>query len=278
MKWRSIWVILLILPSLVLVGLVAWKKSAPHPQYSSIRRNDPSDRDRIVKSPLLDKWAAQEFVDFTNHVDLRAVIDQLPISSNVSLDPKQKDALLASLTHMVGYYYEGDFENYAAFRFVADTHLTRAMENFCRGQLALPKNLFDEGPKSVLKEYWSKMMARSFAGFWVGLSITNSQIQVQSYTNWTDRAKWMGQMKGVENVGVISITGVLDYVSSPDQLLSREGNVKMATIKLLPKTGDHDVIYPVYVRFYWSPPDQAWLPYQMCSAYSGLPRKRTIWF
>ncbi len=81
-----------------------------------------------------------------------------------------------------------------------------------------------------------------------------------------------------ENIGMgWTIPSVLLEPSREQVFQAAGGYVKIATIKVFTKPRDNDPIYPVYLRWAWSPKDQKWLPEMLISMYS-MPKKVNLFF
>jgi len=81
----------------------------------------------------------------------------------------------------------------------------------------------------------------------------------------------------VENVGFAFRRPSVIMEPSRAEVMKADGFVNVATMRILAKPRGEDPVYPVYVRWYWSPQDKKWLPEQLIAMYSG-PRGRDLFF
>ena len=82
----------------------------------------------------------------------------------------------------------------------------------------------------------------------------------------------------VENVGFAWRQPCLLLEPSRAELVKADGSVKLATIRMLCKPRDEDPVYPVFLRLYWSPGDQKWLPEQLIAACARRDRRFDLFF
>ncbi len=80
-----------------------------------------------------------------------------------------------------------------------------------------------------------------------------------------------GVLKGnawAENIGMGWRDPSVLLEPSREQVLKAVGHVKIATLRVFPKPRGSYPIFPVYVRWFWSPEDRTWLPEQLVCMYS----------
>jgi hypothetical protein len=82
----------------------------------------------------------------------------------------------------------------------------------------------------------------------------------------------------VENVGMTWSTPMIELEPSREEILKKNAFIKTATIKVLCQPKDNLPVFPIYLRLYWSPEGEKWLPEQLIGVYSRRDRRFDLVF
>lgn len=228
----------------------------------------------------MDAWAAQAFVELRPGVDLRKIVEQMPFKSAVSLNNEEQEALTNAVVNFIGAYQTGTFESMAKFRIPVESyHFISSITNAMIKHYKISSRTIQQEPMLAFQTWWSTTHSdKYYSNYWIGISPSNCEIRVETFTSITNSLMTVLHEENVPNVGFVSCDPSIILEPTLQQVLHDNMNVKLATIRVLPKPKDNDVVFPVYVRMYWSPKDKRWLPEGLVIAFSRFERKITPFF
>jgi hypothetical protein len=232
-------------------------------------RNPPQPRypDQVLS--LLDTWSAQDFVDLEETEKLDSAISSVKVVQDGTISDAQELGLRRSLRAFLLAYHSGTFEAFHAFRAPSDQFkMTQGVLDFLKSE---HKSLPQE-PRSQLAIYWHTDKRENYT-FVKGAAFKTARLEARGMTNLPPDVGF--EIRTNKNVGLVSSGPTVEFVNAPEEILKAEGLIRCATIAIVTKNDDR--AYPVYIRYYWSDKDAAWLPMQLATAYSG-PRNFTFTF
>jgi hypothetical protein len=269
-NWKS-WETLLIIglfSTTAILGLFVFKSK---PIREDARRQE------VISNlqPKLEKWKSSDYSSL-DASDLPEQIKQIKIQNATALNDVQAQQLQETILNYILAYHVGTYEAFHRFRApVADFSMAGSIVDFVREDLAKSNLTMPSDQEGLFKLYWQKYADANneWSNFWVGISFTNSSVEVEISTNSIPPLREYVLLK--ENIGVSGVSPMIDFSITPETILKQNKQVYYATVSLLAK--NNDVTCPVYCRFYWSETHQKWLPSEQVTAYSG-PRKTTLEF
>ncbi len=344
------------------------------------------------------KWQNQNFAPLASGQDVHAIVSNLNYHFDVALSPVELQALTNAVFDFINAYHSGTFENFTTFRIpVKNFHFIEGVRNAMQNHFSISAKTIRDNPEMAWKQYWDATIKDSYTNYWVGLSLTNSEIRVENSTCPTNdlfyfvtrgsptftvdsiaditllarKLRGASEKKKVfmhvkshlspatsdilfgghggleearaavvedlnrliqngpiydsnlfegvrlspetknllkqnpkgkdlvrlnrfllvdafpdvlrpgawlENAGISMHSPAICVEPTREEVSKATGGlIKVATMRILPKPRGTDPSYPVYLRWYWSPQDQKWLPEQLVVMFSG-PRGRDLFF
>jgi hypothetical protein len=228
----------------------------------------------------MDGWAAEPFVGLQTGADLRAIVGEMKFESTVALSDEEQKALTNAVVDFIEAYRKGTFEALSKFRIpVKDYHFTRSLTNAMIDHFHIPAATVRDEPMFAFQTWWYTVHKdRLYSNYWIGISPSNCQIRVEESKSITNDLITTLRLGNVPNVGFVSSRPSIVLEPTLQQVLDENGSIEVATVRIVPKPRDNDVVYPVYLRMYWSPKNGKWLPDGLVSAFSRGERKVTLFF
>jgi hypothetical protein len=269
-RQKCVFAFLLILPLCVVVTMVILAKLRPR-HYPA---PTPVSRQRMMN------WATQPFKAIEGEVDLQEIVRELPFESTVSLSDEERQILNNAVIDFIKAYQKGTFEAMTKFRLPVETyHYAASITNFMVTRCSIPMAMIQNDPAAAWKALWDIRYKDTFTNYWTGISPSNCEIRVETCTSMPkDLVDTLMIERRVPNVGFIVSGPWFILEPTSQEVLTEMGLIRLATVRILPKPRDDDVVYPVYLRMYWSPKNGKWLPDGLVSAFGRPERKVTLFF
>ena len=204
---------------------------------------------------------------------------QIPYAPGAEATDEEKAALSDAIADLVKAYRDGTLEAMTQFRIpVKPYHFVDSISNAMVKFFHIPEETVRNDPDSAWRTWWQAARGNAYSNCWLAISPAGSLIKVETTDSLA--VKLMTKLSRVDQVPSLGFAGtgpVIILEPTPEAELARNGTIKLATVRILPKPRVED-IYPVYVRYYWASEIKKWLPMELVGANSRRERKLTYFF
>lgn len=233
---------------------------------------------------LMANWAAQRFEPIDHSAHFVQLIAAIPIRNGTMLDDGMTSALRQAAYNFFMAYHDGSFESYRNFHmstgsghYVPDNLKFRLSDIEAAGVSPKTTNLQDGD--EIFRDYWQKVGAKRYSGFFEGLCLNESEL----FVSCTNSSSWFEHFFGIPNFMELGRRWRLNALSTPafvsdpqpDSITRQFGKIFTATLKCVVKTSDKKA-FPVFSFWYYSPDDKAWIVYAVASDYTGSERGKGL--
>ncbi len=203
-------------------------------------------------------WSEASYVRLTSEDVCRSLIRSLPFTTQVTVPPDQRSALIDAITDIVAMESSLGYEAYARYADRCRAKLKDKTMQFLReGQEALAESALSD--EEVLKRAWDNLIFENGEGPWSGLCLKHSAILVREMKGEYETLQEEVNRQGSPSTGLSYSFLLHEYPRSAEAQLVEDGKMTIATVRLLLQGREPDTFAPTLLRFRWEPTLKTWL-------------------
>jgi hypothetical protein len=233
----------------------------------------------IDQQHLMNEWKNQPFIDLQNGIKADEIVKGIRFTFNERLDDIQRAALTNAVINFVAAYKVGTFDSITKWRIpAASFYFSASVSNAMVNRYSIPAATVRDRPLEAWHAWWSATYKDWFTNFWTSISVTSCWVDVsKSMASSNDLETDLTRLKS-GNVGWVKLFPGILFDQSPDRIFAANNSITLATIQLLVNQRGDPLPFPIYLRLYWSPEDNEWLPQSLVEAYARPDRLGNLFF
>ncbi len=216
-----------------------------------------------VNPHFTDQWKSAIYTAITDDGSFKNRIRETRIKSAGRLGEIKREGLFEIMFNFLIAYHSDQFKDFRRFRFsLSKGNYTEILQSL-NLQIPQPESHPQLGPEDTLKAYWDNVDApqrQENKATWASVSLADSTIAVQKRTVIPDSLTDYSTRR--PNNGVVEPRPVFIPSPSPNDLINRQGYVECAILFAVVKCGN-EAVEPCYLRVYWEPQSQTWVPWEI---------------
>ncbi|MFH1417470.1 MAG: hypothetical protein ABII12_04190, partial [Planctomycetota bacterium] len=197
-------------------------------------------------------WSEASYVRLSSEDVCRSLIRGLPLTTQVTLPPDQRSALIDAITDIVAMESSLGYEGYVRYAGRCRAKLNDETMQFLREsqEAAVGSPLSDE---DVLRRVWDNLIFENGEGPWRGLCPKHSAILVRELKGEYETLQEEVYREGSPSTGYSYSSLKHEYPRTAEAQLVEDGSMTIATVRLLLQGRDPDTFAPTLLRFRWEP-------------------------